>query len=256
MGTQFTTSITYFLREGRENLRECLRSALSAAANHNIRKLIIFTAEGLGIRVALEEFSAELSNRSIQIIAVTFPVGKPFTDAEGKPLVVEIPPTLRSEMRERQIPVVRAHLPFDPIYPMQTSPGVLGQDLSLVSSALNVFGGSMSLCVQAILMACDAGEVAPGEHVISMTSDTAILAQAAPTANMLRGLAVREVMCKPAIYSIGRKESVDQLAMPLDMPSSMNVIDAAKTQILLPEKSGAADTKTAKTKRTPGEKSP
>src|SRR4051812_19085665 len=100
MGTQFTTSITYFLREGKENLRECLRSALGAASNHNIGKLIIFTAEGLGIRVALDEFSAELTKLPIQLIAVTFPVGKPFTDTEGQPRVVEIPTELRKEMRE------------------------------------------------------------------------------------------------------------------------------------------------------------
>jgi hypothetical protein len=61
--------------------------------------------------------------------------------------------------------------------------------------------GSMSLCVQAVLMASDAGRVNRGEHVIALTSDTAILAQSAPTRYMLTEFAVREVLCKPAIYS-------------------------------------------------------
>jgi hypothetical protein len=51
-----------------------------------------------------------------------------------------------------------------------------------------------------------------GEHVIALTSDTAILAQAAPTRQMLRDLAVREILCKPAIYDIGRGEKSDPTA--------------------------------------------
>jgi len=105
------------------------------------------------------------------------------------------------------VPIIRAHLPFDPIAPPFGDRGVLAQDLSLVESALNIFGGGMSLCVQAVVLACDAGAVGLGEHVIAMTSDTAILVQAAATTRMLRELVVREILCKPAILSIGRKES-------------------------------------------------
>ena len=65
----------------------------------------------------------------------------------------------------------------------------------------------MSLCVQAVVLACDAGAVGLGEHVIAMTSDTAILVQAAPTTRMLRELVIREILCKPAILSIGRNEN-------------------------------------------------
>jgi hypothetical protein len=83
---------------------------------------------------------------------------------------------------------------------------VLAQDLSLIESALNIFGGSMSLCVQAVVLACDAGTVNLGEHVIAMTSDTAILVQASTTRRMLRELIIREILCKPAILSIGRNE--------------------------------------------------
>jgi hypothetical protein len=220
------------LREGKENLRECLRAAFGAAQRHNIGTLVVFTGEGLGIKVALDEFCTDVANSRVRLVAVTFPAGKAFTDAAGNPILVEIPATLRAEMQAKGIPLVRAHLPFDPISPMFSSRGVLGQDLSLVESALNVFGGSMSLCVQAVLMACDAGELVPGDHTIALTSDTAILAQAAPTANMLRGLAVREILCKPAIYSIGRGESVEQLTMPLGLSEPKPV----QGQVLLPER--------------------
>ncbi|MGE5113887.1 MAG: hypothetical protein ACM3JB_23735 [Acidobacteriaceae bacterium] len=181
----------------------------------------------------LDEFEEELTEYR-RLVAVTFPVGKPFTNAAGEHLKVEIPTTLREEMRQRGIPVVRAHLPFDPISGTYPSRGVLGQDLNLVANALNMFGGSMSLCVQAIVMACDAGEVQPGDHVIALTSDTAILAQAAPTANMLKGLAIREVLCKPAIYTIGRNESVDQLAMPLEVAEQPRPLSSSSEGKILP----------------------
>lgn len=205
MPSSFTTAITYFLQEGRENLPECLKITFQAAKQQRIGKVIIFTAEGAGISLAIEQFCVQPEYQDIELIAVTFPQGKEFT-AEGNPLEVRIPDTVESEMRNRNIPIVRAHLPFDPIAPRFKDRGVLAQDLSLVGSALSVFGGSMSLCVQAVALACDAGVVKMGEHVIAMTSDTAILVQASTTRRMLRELIVREILCKPAILTIGKNE--------------------------------------------------
>jgi hypothetical protein len=48
--------------------------------------------------------------------------------------------------------------------------------------------------------------------VISLTSDTAILAMAAVTRKMLSELVIREILCKPAVLTIGRKE---QNALPV-----------------------------------------
>jgi hypothetical protein len=237
MNKQFTTGITYFLQEGRENLQECLRAAFGAAVNHNIQKILIFTAEGLGVSMALDEFCSQPEFSEIKLIAVTFPVGQPFTDAEKNPLLIDITQERRERFRERDIPIIRAHMPFDPILPPHRHRGVLGQDLSLVASAFNVFGGSMSLCVQAVVMACDAGEVARSEHVIALTSDTAILAQAAPTRYMLTEFAVREILCKPAIYTIGRKETPDPM-FQLDAPAKDKVLEG---EILPPEENGVKD---------------
>jgi hypothetical protein len=242
MNKQFTTSITYFLQEGRENLLECLRSAFGAAKNHNIKKIVIFTAQGLGVSMALDEFCVKSEFSDIKIVAVTFPVGQPFTDAEGKPLLIDIGPELRERFREQSIPIVRARMPFDPIAPPHVHRGVLGQDLSLVESALNVFGGSMSLCIQATLIACDAGEVGWGEHIVALTSDTAILAQAAPTRHMLTSLAVREILCKPAIYTIGRNEKAQQLMPGLEAPPPQSLkVSLLEGEIIPPEKSQTKD---------------
>lgn len=207
MQPYFVTSITYFLQEGRDNLRECLKIAFQAAKQHKVEKIVIFTARGEGVQLALSEFCSLEEHKNIKLVAVTFPQGKEFT-FEGKPLDVRISDEAEHQMREHNVPIVRAHLPFDPIAPPFKDRGVLAQDLSLVESALNIFGGGMSLCVQAVVLACDSGAVGLGEHIIALTSDTAVLVQAATTTRMLRELVIREILCKPAILSIGRNESL------------------------------------------------
>lgn len=48
-------------------------------------------------------------------------------------------------------------------------------------------------------MACDAGAVEIGEHVVVMTSDTSLIVRAAPTAPLLTDLVVRQIVCKPEL---------------------------------------------------------
>ena len=77
----------------------------------------------------------------------------------------------------------------------------------------------MSLCIQAALMACDAGEVEVGEHVIALAADTSILVRCAPTARLLTDLIVREIVCKPALLTIGKQEAAnDDAELPFDEP--------------------------------------
>jgi hypothetical protein len=207
MQPQFTTAITYFLQEGRDNLSECLKIAFQVAKKQHIEKVVMFTARGDGILLALNTLCGFDEYKGIKLVAVTFSPARMFTSPDGQPMVVRISDEAEKAMDKHNIPIVRAHLPFDPIAPRFKDRGVLAQDMSLVESALNIFGGGMSLCVQAVILACDAGAIGLGEHVVAMTADTAILVQAAPTARMLRELTIREILCKPAILSIGRNES-------------------------------------------------
>jgi hypothetical protein len=89
--------------------------------------------------------------------------------------------------------------------------GLLGQDFSLISNALRIFCGSMSLCVQAVLMASDAGHVNFAEHVIAMTADTSIVARAATTSRFLTDLIVREIICKPLLLTVGKSEKAEHV---------------------------------------------
>jgi hypothetical protein len=228
MEKQFISPTVYFLQEGKENLRECLKVAFQSAKQQNVSKIIIFTAKGEGVRIAVESHLSQEEFSKIKVVAVAFPHGKVFTDKDKKTIEVEISPEDLQLFRKHNIPVVRAHLPFDSITPFFKSSGMLGQDLSLVSEALGIFGGSMALCVQAITMACDAGEVEIGEHVIALTSDTAILAQASNTDRMLGELIVREVLCKAAVLTVSRREQSEKMPgqLSLEMGSASKILPA------------------------------
>lgn len=199
MPTSFDYSTTYFWQEGKPNLHDCLRIAFDAAKKHAVRTIVIFTGVGDGIRVACEHYLSQEEYAGIRIVAVTFPHGHKFdiSDADSQWIT------------SQGISLVRAHLPFDPIRTQYQGHGILGQDFSLLGNVLTIFGGSMSLCVQAVLMACDAGIVRQGEHVISLTSDTSILVRSAPTSHLLTDFMVREIFCKPVVMNISKKETLE-----------------------------------------------
>lgn len=205
MASSVKASIEYFSAEGRENLRNCLRVSFEAAVSHGLHRIVIFTGVGEGVRIALEEFVSQSEFAHVKLVGVTFPQGQEFSK-NGERFEHQIPIEMFRMLHANGVPLVRAHLPFDPISAQFRSHGVLGQDFSLIGNALSIFGGGMSLCVQAVLMACDAGEVALGEHVVVMTSDTSLLVRAAPTARLLTDFIVREILCKPVLLTIGKTE--------------------------------------------------
>jgi hypothetical protein len=207
MNKSFIAQTTYFLQEGRENLDDCLKIAFQASVQQGIEKLVIFTAYGEGVKRAIENFCIREEFLHTKLVAVTFPAGKTFTDAKNRTYEATIPDEIRALMKRHEIPLVKAHLPFDAIEPGAAQQTTVGRGFNLLGETLNMFCGSMSLCVQAIALACDAGHISTGEHVIALTSDTAILAKAAVTRRMLSQLVVREILCKPAILTIGRNET-------------------------------------------------
>jgi hypothetical protein len=207
MTNTFDYPTAYFLKEGKENLSRCLQATFAAAAAHNIKKVIIFTSAGRGVMAAIQDYCSQGQYSEIELIAVTFPSQTEFSS--GEPSEYTIPSETCEYLAKWNIPIVRAHLPFDPIRSHYQGHGILGQDFSLIGNALRIFCGSMSLCVQAVLMASDAGHVALGEHVIAMTSDTSILVRAAGTSRFLTDLIVREILCKPVLLTIGKSEKAE-----------------------------------------------
>lgn len=222
MSSCFEHNTTYFWEEGKPNLRDCLRISFEAAKRHDVSKIVIFTGAGDGIKMAADEFLSQSDHSHIQLVAVTFPHGQRFTSTAHRH---DISVADAEWISARNIPLIRAHLPFDPIRAQFQGHGILGQDFSLLGNVLSIFGGSMSLCVQAVLMACDAGAVQKGEHVISLTSDTSILVRSAPTSDLLTDFIVREIFCKSVLFTISKREILEQrsaiqASLELNSPSA------------------------------------
>jgi hypothetical protein len=228
MKKQVTASVTYFAEEGRENLSECLRLSFERLAHYGLEKLVIFTGVGDGIQEAVDTYLFHDEYARVRVVGVTFAQGFEVRK-DGKQSAHVFPEDRRSAFSERGIPIVRAHLPFDAITTQyRYQHGVLAQDMGIVGNALNIFCGSMSLCVQAVLMACDAGELAIGEHVVVMTSDTALVVRAAPTSRLLTDLIVREIICKPAFLTVAKGEK--RLQSPQEIEPESHAIDAAAVE--------------------------
>jgi hypothetical protein len=215
MASCFEHNTTYFWEEGKPNLMACLQLSFDAALKHDVKKIVIFTGAGDGVKLAVQNFTSQPQFSHIELVAVTFPHGQHFTSTEH---VHNISAEDHRWISEQSIPLVRAHLPFDPIRAQFQGHGILGQDFSLLGNLLGIFGGSMSLCVQAVLMACDAGVVQKGEHVISLTSDTSILVRSAPTSHLLTDFIVREIFCKSVLLNISKKEIPVQSAKLPEIP--------------------------------------
>ena len=202
MPNSFNSEIEYFFHEGKENLRDCLRIAFDTAVSRDVKTIVMFTGVGEGPEIAVREYLSQAAFKDVRVIAVTFPYGQRFKGSER----IEISPDTRSFLQDNGIPVVRAHLPFDPIAAHYQNHGILGQDLTLIGNALSIFGGSMSLCVQAALVACDAGYLELGEHAISLTADTAIVVRTSPTSQLLTDFIIREILCKPMSLTVVKHE--------------------------------------------------
>lgn len=201
---------TYYVsREGRASMNECLAIAVARCVELPCRKLVVFTGSGEGAVYVLQEIS-RTGVADIDVIAVTPPVGRPYRlDPRQKdsPIVqAGIPREVREFLENAGVAVVSAHLPFKAIGGREGPRA----EMTEMGETLSILGGGFALCVQAALVACDAGEVAVGERVVVATADTAILVAATRTESFLSkrsGLVVDEIFCRPAIFDISKAEN-------------------------------------------------
>jgi hypothetical protein len=201
-----TSKTTYFDCEGRSNLPAVLKNIKSflraLAPQDELRptKIVFLTLRGEGPILAYNQ----LQNENLKLIAVTFPRDMGSVRPDGSIYYPEIPEKARKFFDGVGIPIVTNRLPFDNI----TGADNHNREMRLICDVLGIFGGSVSLAIQAVLQAVDAGEVNIGEHVIAVTGDTALLVTATSSRLFLQsdnlGLSVNEVICKPRIFTQSR----------------------------------------------------
>lgn len=188
--------IYYFDREGRRNLDAVLRvvkRVLNKRTELQSCKIVIFTLEGQGPAMAYDR----LRKFDPRIIAVTFPRTYRIKLPNGEEHAPDVSPNLLKFFRGVEIEVlVPATLPFEPIDGLEAH----NQQMKLVKQTISLFGGGFTLCMEAVLHACDSGLINAGEDVIAFSGDTAGLFRASTTRQFLsrfNGFAVQEIFCMP-----------------------------------------------------------
>lgn len=196
-----SASIIYFEQEGRENLPQVLRSvrrALRKRPELREMKLVIFTATGEGPALAY----GQMHEFNPQIIAVTFPP-EFFVIRGSEHFHPRISEKLNGFFRGVGIRVLTSRLPFDFMEGLDAH----NDQMRLIKNLLSIFGGGFALIVQAVLSACDHGEVQQGKKVIAISGDTAAIITACNSQKFLSktdGLVINEILCKPRNLTITR----------------------------------------------------
>ncbi|MDI6711555.1 MAG: hypothetical protein QME76_12890 [Bacillota bacterium] len=200
--------IYYFSAQGKVNLEKTVELVARRALNLHLNHIVVFAGDGRGVFLLHEVLQRKRRRLRPQIVAVTFPYKTTFVTRSQDGTTIEFtPPTsdqaVKTQLDKRGIKLVMGALPLWEI----VLPGTADDKVRVIEASLSLFSGGMSLCVQAILMACDAGCVEPGEEVIGMSADTAIVATAAQTRWLFhptKGLQVKEIICMPRQRSFVR----------------------------------------------------
>jgi hypothetical protein len=199
-----------------------MSAAFNFCKDSDVKIMVIFTSTGEGPCKALDEYLSQDAFMGIHVIAVSPPVNKQYRGAAGEPVRAGIVGDRFRKLQDAKVPIVSARLPFrsiiahpDPVTPPPESAGHLIvppapnlDTMHAVDRALGIFGGGISLCIQAVLMACDAGAVTLADRVVAMSADTAIVARACQSESFLSphtGLLIEHIVCRPRIFAISKR---------------------------------------------------
>jgi len=179
----------YFETVGAANTQETIDLALQAAAERGIRHIVIASKGGDSARL--------LMGADCNVVCVTHVNG---FEENGKNFMS---PEVRAELQEAGIQMLTtSHVlsgvergmstKFSGIYPAE-----------IMSHTLRMFGQGTKVCVEAAIMALDAGMVPYGERIIAISGtgrgvDTALILTPAHAQRVFE-TRVHEVICKPGL---------------------------------------------------------
>jgi hypothetical protein len=198
----------YFETEGRASMEECIHLVAEYCLKEQISTMVMFTGTGVGPHYASKELLLRDQYKNLLLVAVTPPFGRIYkqnpADPDSPYVRSGINPAMRDELTALGIPVVSAHLPFKEMWDGRER----RSEWTRVAEAYGVLGGGFALCIQATLMACDAGFVQHGDRVATLSADTALVVRACRTESFLsplEGLLVEHIICRPARYTISKR---------------------------------------------------
>jgi hypothetical protein len=176
-------NIVYFEKPGPGNTDETLRLAAEEADRRRIGKVILASTRGDTARRAVAAFAG------IDVRLIVLPHQYGFTETQL------FPPELVDELERQGHRVHFGTMLFH-------TDGLYGSGAAeAMAMVLRTICQGMKVCVETVLMACDAGLVARGEEVIVISgtrrgADTAVLAIAS-NSHHLQDLHITEIICKP-----------------------------------------------------------
>lgn len=194
--------------------------AKKRAEELGINKVLIFTGDGEGPQKAVEtELFDDMPD--LELIAVTFPYNQTYYEQispdEEVEIVTGIPDSnVRKQLEDAGVRIVQGTMPFQDII----IPDVKDTKLMTIKRTLELFGGGLTLCVEAVIMACDAGAVKQGEVVIALAADTAIVARASRKSlifSPFEGMEIKEIICKPRNLTINRDYYKKEEEYPVEL---------------------------------------
>lgn len=196
-------SIFYFNSEGIGNIEKTVELVIARAKELDIKHIIVFTANGDGAFMLKEKLASE---ESIKVYAATFPYKQVFMKKEedgssSETFAGTSLPEIRDSLKSKNITLVQGVMPLQDII----IPGTVDEKTQAINYTLSLISGGLKLCVQSILMATDGGFIEPGETVIAMSADTAILATSCISTWLFhpqKGLEIQEIICKPNRFTI------------------------------------------------------
>ncbi|MBT9134124.1 MAG: hypothetical protein DDT39_01421 [Firmicutes bacterium] len=186
-------NVQYYDREGQINLTQTIEAVKERLSLGDVTTVIVFTGNGTGALQAAEQLV------NTHVLAVTFSWVRRGDSVGG--IQDE---SVRQALAEKGIRIIEGNLPFDEII----IPDARDPKITAIEYTLDLFGGGMSLCVQAVIMATEQGLLEPSKDVIAMSGDTAIVATPARKSTMFSpydGMEIREIICKPRHLTLVRK---------------------------------------------------
>jgi len=181
------------IKKGEPNL-EKLKNCLDKWGHY---KVFVFAAT----KQSVYDLYESLKDYECKVYAVSFPYKEEFIINKGEGQEEEyIPETSRENVREefanKNIVLIQGCMPFDEII----LPGVYDAKIRTLTSTLSMISKGLVLCIQAVLMASDSGYAEPGEDVIAMAADTAVIVKSCQKKWLFhpeKGLKIKEILCKP-----------------------------------------------------------
>lgn len=175
--------IIYFEKPGKDNTGDVLQLVRERAQTRGIKKVVVASTRGDTARAVAESFEGT----GLHLVVIPWQYG--FRDTQP------FPQELVAELQGKGYRVHFGTMLFhtEDLYGISTP--------QVMANLLRIFGQGIKVCVEIILMACDAGCIEIDEKVIAVAgsgagADTAIVATASSSTRM-KGLRVHEIICKP-----------------------------------------------------------